>query len=110
MQHFDGPEAGFLHGGAPGGTAGLDLILLVVLMVVFYFFLIRPQVKRAREHRELVSSLEKGDEVVTAGGLLGRITRLTDDFVVLEIAEKLEVKVQRQHVQATLPKGTLKSI
>ena len=110
MQHFDGPEAGFLHAGAPGGTAGLDLILLVVLMVVFYFFLIRPQLKRAREHRELVSSLEKGDEVVTAGGLLGRINRLTEDFVVLEIAENLEVKVQRQHVQATLPKGTLKSI
>lgn len=95
---------------APQGSGGFELIMLVVLMVVFYFFLIRPQTKRAKEHRELVSTLDKGDEVVTAGGLLGKITKVTDDFVVLEISNNLEIKVQKSSVQATMPKGTIKSI
>lgn len=99
-----------LTAGAPQGSGGFEIIMLIILMLVFYFFLIRPQTKRAKEHRELVSALEKGDEVVTVGGILGKITKVTDDFVVLDIANNLEIKVQKHSVQATLPKGTIKSI
>ena len=94
--------------GGPGG--GIKLIMLVVMIAVFYFFLIRPQQKRAKEHRNLVQNLNKGDEVVTAGGILGRVTKVTDEFVVVEISDNLEIKLQKQSVQATLPKGTIKSI
>ncbi|ASK35001.1 preprotein translocase subunit YajC [Alloalcanivorax mobilis] len=98
-------------GAAPGGApGGVELIMLVVMMVVFYFFLIRPQQKRAKEHKNLVKSLNKGDEVVTSGGILGKIVKVTDDFVVVEISNNLEIKLQKQSVQATLPKGTIKNI
>lgn len=99
----------FASGGG-GGSGGFEIILLVGMMVVFYFFLIRPQQKRAKEHRQLVEALSKGDEVVTSGGILGRITKVTDDYVVIEINTNLEIKMQKASVQATLPKGTLKSI
>ena len=81
---------------APAGPGGVELIMLVVMMVVFYFFLIRPQQKRAKEHKNLVQSLNKGDEVITSGGILGRVTKVTDDFVVLEISGNLEIKLQKQ--------------
>ena len=98
-------------GGAPGGApGGVEMILLIVMMVVFYFFLIRPQQKRAKEHKNLVNNLSKGDEVVTSGGILGKVTKVTDEFVVVEISNNLEIKLQKQSVQATLPKGTIKSI
>lgn len=95
---------------APSGPGGVELIMLVVMIVVFYFFLIRPQQKRAKEHKNLVQSLGKGDEVVTSGGILGRVAKVTDDFVVVEISNNLEVKLQKNSIQATLPKGTIKSI
>ncbi|MDX1804028.1 MAG: preprotein translocase subunit YajC [Alcanivorax sp.] len=95
---------------APQGPGGVELIMLVVMMVVFYFFLIRPQQKRAKEHKNLVQGLSKGDEVVTSGGILGKVTKVTDDFVVIEISNSLEIKLQKHSVQATLPKGTIKSI
>lgn len=98
---------GAATGGAPGGV---ELIMLVVMMVVFYFFLIRPQQKRAKEHKNLMNGLNKGDEVVTSGGILGKVTKVSDGFVVIEISNNLEIKVQKQSVQATLPKGTIKSI
>jgi len=98
----------FAEGGPGGG--GFELIFIIVMMIVFYFFLIRPQTKRAKEHRELVSGLAKGDEVVTSGGILGKINKVTEDYVVIEIANNLEVKVQKHAVQATLPKGTIKSV
>lgn len=97
-------------GGAAPGGGGIELIMLVVMVAVFYFFLIRPQQKRAKEHKNLVESLSKGDEVVTSGGILGKITKVTDDFVVVEIGTNLEIKLQKASVQATLPKGTIKSI
>ena len=98
--------------GAPaaGPGAGFDWILIVGMVVIFYFFLIRPQSKRAKEHRELVSALAKGDEVVTTGGILGKISKVTDDYVVIEIATNMEIKVQKHAISATLPKGTIKSI
>src|SRR5690606_1823436 len=95
--------------GAPVG-GGFELNLIVVMIVVCYFFLIRPQTKRGKEHRELVAALAKGDEVVTAGGMLGKVNKVTDDYVVIEIANNLEIKMQKQSIQATLPKGTIKSI
>jgi preprotein translocase subunit YajC len=96
--------------GAPQGAPYMDFVFLILLFVVFYFLLIRPQMKRTKEHKNMVASLAKGDEVVTNGGLLGKITRLGDDFVGLEIAEGLEVNVQKQAVASLLPKGTIKSI
>lgn len=92
------PDAGFIN-----------LAIMILLFVVFYFLLIRPQTKRVKEHKQMVDSLKKGDEVVTQGGLLGRITQLDDYFIVLEIAPNLEVKIQRQAVSAIVPKGTMKN-
>lgn len=87
----------------------INLVIMILLFVVFYFLLIRPQTKRVKEHKQMVDSLKKGDEVVTQGGLLGRITHLDDYFIALEIAPNLEVKVQRQAVATIVPKGTLKN-
>lgn len=95
-------------GPQPGG--GFELIMIAIMMVVFYFLLIRPQQKRAKEHKQLLEGMSKGDEVVTSGGILGKVTKVTDDFVVVEIANNLEIKLQKQSIQATLPKGTIKSI
>ncbi|MCB1745822.1 MAG: preprotein translocase subunit YajC [Gammaproteobacteria bacterium] len=81
---------------------------LVILFVVFYMFLIRPQMKRQKEHTKMVEALAKGDEAVTNGGLLGRITEVGDNFVKLEIAKGTEVKVQKHAVAQVMPKGTIK--
>jgi len=91
-------------------TGGLMSFLpLIVIFAVFYFMLIRPQMKRSKEHRNLVSQLAKGDEVITNGGLLGRITDVSDSFVTLEVADNIQVKLQRQAVANVMPKGTIKS-
>ena len=97
-------------GGSAQGSAIFNLLFIGGMFVLFYLMLWRPQSKRAKEHRELVSGLGKGDEVLTSGGILGRITKVTDDFVVVEISNNLEIKLQKGSVQATLPKGTMKSI
>jgi preprotein translocase subunit YajC len=91
----------------PGG-ANMQWILLIGMFAVFWFLLIRPQQKRAKEHKAMVEALAKGDEVVVAGGLLGRVTQLGAAYVSVEIADKVEVRVQRPAIQAVLPKGTLK--
>ena len=92
-------------------TGGLMQFLpLIVIFGVFYFMLIRPQMKRTKEHRQLVSQLTKGDEVVTNGGLLGRITDVSDSFVTLELTDNVQIKLQRQAVASVMPKGTIKSI
>jgi len=93
-----------------GGESLINLLPLIVLFVVFYFLLIRPQTKRVKEHKKMVDSLVKGDEVVTNGGLLGRIIELGDNFVLLEIANNLQVKVQRQAISVVMPKGTMKTL
>jgi preprotein translocase subunit YajC len=94
----------------PAAGAGIaDFIFLILLFVVFYFLLLRPQMKKAKEHKKLVASLAKGDEVVTMGGLLGKITSVGDDFVTLQVADNLEVRVQKQSVAAAMPKGTMKA-
>lgn len=86
-----------------------SLIPLVLIFVVFYFLLLRPQMKRAKEHKKMTESLAKGDEVVTNGGLLGRITNLDESFITLEVADGVAVKVQRSAIGAMMPKGTMKS-
>ena len=97
-------------GGAPAGGEMFQIFFLIGLFVLFYFIAIRPQRKRQKEHTEMVSALGKGDEVVTTSGILGKITKLEDNFVVLQVANNVELKFQRSHVNAVMPKGTLKSI
>jgi len=94
------------------GQPGLMEALLpfVILFVIFYFLLIRPQQKRAKEHRKMVENLSKGDEAVTSGGLLGRITEVGENFIELEVAENVRLKVQRQMIATVMPKGTMKSV
>ena len=87
----------------------LSFLPLIVIFIVFYFLLIRPQTKRAKEHRQLVEKLANGDEVVTNGGLLGRITHVGDSFVTVELADNLKVKLQKHAVASVVPKGTMKS-
>ena len=88
----------------------LQILFLVGLFAMFYYIVVRPQRKRQKEHQQLVAGLAKGDEVVTTAGILGKITSLDDNYVTLNIADKVDVKLQRVHVHAVLPKGTLKSI
>ncbi len=83
---------------------------LIVLFAVFYFLLIRPQMKQAKQHKQLVNELGKGDEVATTGGLLGKIKEIGDNFVLIEIAKDTEVKVQKNAITTVLPKGTLKTL
>jgi preprotein translocase subunit YajC len=86
-----------------------QLLPLILIFIVFYFLLIRPQMKRAKEHKALVAALAKGNEVVTNGGLLGKITEVSDSFVTLELAEGVQIKVQRHAIAAVMPDGTIKS-
>ena len=93
-------------------TAGGGLIQflpLFAIIIIFYFLLIRPQQKRAKEHRSLVEALGKGDEVVTNGGLLGRITDVGDTFISVEISDGVHIKVQKHAVASVMPKGTMKA-
>ena len=97
--------------GAADPTGGfMQLLPMILMFVVLWFLMIRPQMKKAKEHKQLIAALQKGDEVVTGGGLVGRITKVDDNYVTLEIAEGTEVVVQKPAVAIALPKGTLKSL
>ena len=85
-----------------------SLILPIGLVVLFYFFLIRPQSKRQKEHKEMVGGLQKGEEVITTGGLLGKITNVGENFVTMEISKDACIHVQKNSIQAIMPKGTIK--
>ncbi|MCG7601138.1 preprotein translocase subunit YajC [Halomonas sp. McH1-25] len=98
------------EGGAPAGGGMAQIIMLVGFVLIFYFLLWRPQSKRAKQHKQLINGLSKGDEIVIGGGLVGRVTKVSDEFIAMEIAEGTEVNVQKNAVAAVLPKGTLKSI
>ncbi len=87
-----------------------QILMMVAMFAVLYFVMVRPQMKRAKEHKSLVEALSKGDEVVTQGGMAGRITKVGDSFVSIEIADKVEVQVQKPAIQLVLPKGSLKSL
>jgi preprotein translocase subunit YajC len=95
-------------GAAPAGGGMIQFLLPVLIIVVFYFMLIRPQSKKAKEHRDMIAKLATGDEVVTAGGILGKVVELSDSFVTLEIAPQVQIKVQRFQVGQLMPKGTVK--
>jgi preprotein translocase subunit YajC len=97
-------------GAAPSGDMLTSFLPMIAIFVVFYFLLIRPQQKRAKEQRELLGALEKGNEVVTAGGMVGKIAKINEQYVTLEVASGVEVTVQRSSVSQLLPKGTLKSL
>lgn len=101
----------FAEGAAAGSQQGgfSGLIFMVVIFIIFYFLLMRPQIKRAKEHKKLTESVTKGDEVITGGGLLGKVTDVSDNFVTIEVADGVEVKIQRQSVASLVPKGTIKS-
>ena len=95
----------------PGQSDGtFSLIMIAAIFVLFYFMLIRPQNKRAKEHRELIGNLKKGDEVITSGGILAKVAEIDEQYLKLMIAEGIEISIQRSAVSSVLPKGTLKSL
>lgn len=98
------------EGAPPPGGELFQIGFLIVLFGLFYFVAIRPQRKRQKEHSEMVAALNKGDEVVTSSGMLGKIKSLDENYVVLNVSQNVELKFQRIHVNAVLPKGTLKSV
>jgi len=95
-------------GGAAGGGIA-PILMMVVFIAIFYFLLIRPQQKKAKEHQAMVTKLSAGDEVVTTGGILGKIVEVGESFVTLEIAPNVQIKVQKFQITSLMPKGTLKS-
>jgi preprotein translocase subunit YajC len=105
----------FAQGAAPGDAGGMmPLVFIVVMFAIFYFLLIRPQAKRQKELKAMIGALNKGDEVVTTGGLVGRITDISDQYLTLEVAsvgnQPVTVSVQRSAVATLLPKGSMKAI
>lgn len=101
----------YAQAAAPSGGIDASFMIMMVGMIVFMYFLVfRPQMKRQKEHKAMMDGLQKGDEVVAAGGVLGRITALTDAYMTIEIAPGTEIRVQRASVATLLPKGTIKSI
>ena len=98
------------QGSAPGGDGTMSLIVLVGMFVIMYLFLIRPQVKRQKEHQAMVEGLKKGDEIQTRGGLMGKIIDLGDNFMKVEVADNVVVTVRKTAVEAIMPKGSLKEM
>ena len=88
----------------------MSFLPLIILFVIFYFLLIRPQQKKAKEHKSMVTNLAKGDEIVTQGGILGKVTDVSDNYLTCQIADNVEVKVQSHAVATVLPKGTIKNL
>ena len=95
---------------APTGADFMSLLPLIAIFVVFYLLLIRPQAKRAKEQKLMIEALQKGDEVATASGVLGRVARISGNYIVLQVAENVQVVILKSSVQTLLPKGTLNTI
>ena len=95
---------------ASQGGSGSFIFMMIIFLVIFYFVLIRPQTKQAKEHKTMIESLSKGDEVVTTGGMLGRINKIGDNFIAIEIARDVEIKIQKNSISAVMPKGTIKGL
>lgn len=110
MSFFISDALAQADGAASGGDPLLGLLFPIGLIVILYFLMIRPQIKRQKEHKKLVEALGKGDEVVTMGGVAGRIVELGDNFAQVEVADSVVIKVRRQAVEAVLPKGSLKDL
>jgi len=88
----------------------MQFLPIILMFVVLYFLMIRPQMKKSKEHKALVEALSKGDEIITTGGIAGRITKVSDDFVTVAIADNVEVQMQKPAIAVVLPKGTLKNL
>jgi len=88
----------------------MQFLPIILMFAVLYFLMVRPQMKKAKEHKALIEALGKGDEIVTQGGIAGRITKVGDDFIGVEIAEKVEIQIQKPAIALVLPKGTLKNL
>ncbi len=97
-------------GGAGGDAGMINILFLVGFIAIFYFLLIRPQNKRRKEHQTLIAGLNKGDEIVTAGGIVGKINKVEDDFVIVQVSSNVEMRIQKTAIGANLPKGTIKSL
>jgi preprotein translocase subunit YajC len=95
---------------AAPGSDFMNFLPLIALIAVFYFLILRPQTKRAKEQKAMIAALQRGDEVVTVGGEVGSVSKVYEQYVGVEIAENLEVKVQKNAIQSVLPKGTIKAI
>ena len=96
-----------------GGSSGFDftaILPLIIMFGIFYFLLIRPQQKKAKEHKSLVAAIKKGDEIITNGGLLAKVTDVGENFLTCKIADKVEIKIQSHAVTTVLPKGTFKDL
>jgi preprotein translocase subunit YajC len=101
----------YAQAAAGGGDAGfMGLLPIILMFVLLYFLMIRPQMKRAKEQKQMIEALQKGDEVVTAGGVVGRISEMGDAYLTLEVTPSTALTVQRTAVQTLLPKGTMKSL
>ena len=98
----------YAQAATPSQNPLITFLPLILIFAIFYFLIIRPQNKKQKEHREMVATLSVGDEIVTAGGMLGKVTETGDQFLSVEIADKVTVKVQRHTVSAVLPKGTVR--
>lgn len=94
---------------APENTL-MSFLPMIIIFVLFYFMLIRPQMKQAKEQRNMIAALQKGDEVATAGGIVGKVTKVSDGFVALEVATDVVINVQKHTIQTLLPKGTIKGL
>ncbi|MFO1510055.1 MAG: preprotein translocase subunit YajC [Steroidobacteraceae bacterium] len=94
-------------GAAPGGSFA-PLLMMVVFIVIFYFLLIRPQQKKAKEHQAMLAKIAAGDEVVTSGGILGKVVEVGDSFATVEVADGVRIKVQKLQISSLVPKGTFK--
>jgi preprotein translocase subunit YajC len=95
---------------SPQADGTFSLIMIAAIFVLFYFMLVRPQNKKAKEHRELISRLKKGDEIITSGGMLAKVVSLDEQYIKVSLTEGIEISLQRGAVIAVLPKGTLKSL
>lgn len=104
------PAAEAQTGGAPAGDGLTSILLIGGMFVLMYFMIIRPQRKRQKEHQSLVDNVGKGDEVITNGGILGKVVKVDDNYMVLEVSNNVELKFQKSALHAVLPKGTIKAI
>lgn len=97
-------------GAAPQGDATMSILMMVGMVVLFYFILIRPQSKRAKEHKAMIEALKKGDEIITGGGIAGKIIEIGDAMILVEIDDNVKIKIQKQAVVAHLPPGSIKAL
>lgn len=101
----------YAQGAAPVGGGMLPTLIMVGLFFVFmYFMIIRPQMKRQKDHRKLIDGLEKGNEVITQGGVAGKVREVGENFLVIEVANNVQIRVQKQSISSVVPKGTLESL